>query len=663
MLSSDVLSQLSTLKKEIRANKDTAQGTVRGTSGRYGFVTLDDGRDAFLNPEQMDRLFHGDRIEVEVTQNEKEQYEAKVEKLIHSPLKQLAGRYCIKGKGHFIIYETQQYSRWVFVPPKARANAKDGHYVTGRIIQHPFENGKAQAKITQNIGLETDINTARQYSLAMFQLFENFPKDVLEQTEQLQQQPILQGNDSRKDLRQQPFITIDSANTKDMDDALSIEATKDGWQLAVAIANPSSEIPWDSPLDTIASRRGQTIYFPGKPVPMLPETLSTERYSLISGEERLALVCHLSVNHSGEVASYHFEEAVIQSHAKLSYTQVAALLKEQPYKAAPQLDDASPFKEQLLTLKRCADALHQYRANHQLVTDNKSDTILILNGQGTLASIETVERTLAHTIVEEAMIATNQAAGHFLAQHSTPEKRAGLFMVHPGYRDERREDIEKLLAEKLGEQFAHSTQELVNYISNIRQLQSDDSHASLLAIQLRFNQGSEPSSQPGAHFGLGAQYYATITSPIRRYQDLYNQRVIQAILHKQTPRVLKSRQIEKLKESNGNSRSASRFIEQWLIADYMEDKIGQVFDGYIALLTNQGVGIRLLETEIEGFVAGKKENKDKPEEAYDKISFNNQRMELTWNDKPLYLEQKVQVKLVAVDGNKKKLAFEWTEAQ
>ncbi|MGH1487152.1 MAG: VacB/RNase II family 3'-5' exoribonuclease [Cellvibrionaceae bacterium] len=660
MLTSDVLSQLSTLKKEIRANTDTAQGTVRGTAGRYGFVSLDDGRDAFLNPEQMDRLFHGDRIEVAVTQNEKEQFEAKVEKLIHSPLKQVAGRYCVKGKGHFVIYETQQHSRWIFVPPKARSNAKDGNYVTARITQHPYESGKAQARITSDIGKETNADTARQFTLAMFQLFDNFPKDVQEQAQTLQKQAFDEkSNAKRSDLRHLPFVTIDSTNTKDMDDALTIITTEDGWELTVAIADPSSEINIDSPLDNIAQRRGQTIYLPGKSVPMLPESLSLERYSLLSGQDRPALACKLTINSAGKVSNYLFESAIISSKAKLSYQQVSALLNGKTYQAAPQLDDIEPFKEQLVALKNCANALKQYRQKNQLVTENKSDYILIVNEEGKLASIEKIDRTDAHIIVEESMIATNQSAGHLLAQHNPSKTKAGLFSAHPGYREERREDIEKLLKEALGEDYIGDNNKLENYVKTIRLLQSDSKHERIFSIQQRFHQGSEPSSTPSPHFGLGAEYYATITSPIRRYQDLYNQRVIHKILEEKKPTNLRNKQIDRLKESIANSRNASRLMEQWLIADYMQDKIGQTFTAYIALLTNQGIGIRLRDNDIEGFIVGIKEDKENPEAPFDKISFNNQRMELTWNETALFLDQDVEVKLTTVDMDKRKLVFDW----
>jgi exoribonuclease R len=165
--------------------------------------------------------------------------------------------------------------------------------------------------------------------------------------------------------------------------------------------------------------------------------------------------------------------------------------------------------------------------------------------------------------------------------------------------------------------------------------------------------------QASPHFNLGTQHYATITSPIRRYQDLYNQRIIHQLLADKRPIVLRAKQLEHLKESIGLSRGASRLVEQWLIADYMQDKIGQSFSGYIALLTNQGVGIRLDNTGIEGFVVAIKADKENPEVPFDKLSFNNQRMELTWNENELCLDQAVEVKLTAIDMDKKKLSFEW----
>lgn len=656
MLSADTLTQLSALKKEIRATRDVAQGVVRGTSGRYGFVRLEDERDIYLKPEQMEKVFPGDKVEILITKNDKDQFEGTLEKLIHSPLKQIAGRYCIKGKGHFVIYESQLYSRWIFVPPKERANTKDGTTVTAKVIQHPYNDGKAQAKISHKLSNIDTATNIRRYTMAQHQLFEGFPKEVMDEAKRLQEKT--QEDPSRADFRDKQFVTIDAASTRDMDDAVTISPKAEGWDLWVAIADPASEIAAQTALDKTALRRNQTLYFPGKPSPMLPEILATERYSLIANENRLSLVCKLSVSTEGKVESFEFIPAVIQSKAKLSYQQASELIE---HGAADSLEegavkDLDQIIEQLRELQKCTQALHQYRAQHQLVLSNRPDFYLKLNQEGKLESIDQLRRTPAHQIIEEAMVATNQSAGRFLA-----ENNAGLFTTHKGFKTERREDVEQLLRESLGEEQQIDTQTLASYTQLIRHLQKDEQYKKLMAKQQRFQNSSELSLLPSPHFGLGCEHYATVTSPIRRYQDLYNQRQIHQILAGKSASKINNTQLSKLQEANTNNRSAVRTMQQWLIADYMKDKIGEAFKGYIALLTNQGIGIRLHETGVEGFIVGIKEDKDNPDKAYDKISFNNQRLDLSWNNQALELEQDVEVKLTGIDPITKKLAFSWVE--
>ncbi|MFT6791194.1 MAG: exoribonuclease-2 [Cellvibrionaceae bacterium] len=659
MLDRNVLTQLSTLKKEIRASRDVQQGTVRGSSGRYGFIDLDDGRDIFLAPEQMQRVLNGDRVEVVVTQKNKEQFEARLEKLLFSPQKQIAGKYCLNDKGHFVIVEQHQHTRWFFVPSKLRISAQDGQYVTARIQQHPFDSGRVQIKNIQVLGPEFNAETMRKFTLASFQLHDGFPPDAKEQSQHLQTKKLeLIDNDYRQDLRNLDFVTIDSKGTKDMDDALRIISTDEGWCLSVAIADPSDEILPDSPLDKVAWRRAQTIYFPGKPVTMLPEALSHERYSLVSGLDCYAIVCEMHIGTDGQVKRHRFIPAVIQSKGKLSYQQVTALLNGRDYTLPAQLDSAVPFRQQLQILKACTEAMRTYRRENQLVNEGRNDFLLILNERGHLEKIEKLKATIAHLLVEEAMVATNQCAGNFLAENKT-----GIAVVHRGYRNERREDIEKLLKEWLGQETFSDSRELDNFIAMNHTMQKDPEAKNALAVQRRFLQGSELSLEHEPHFGLGAPYYANITSPIRRYQDLVNLRSIHWILKGKKDKLgqIKPKVVKGLNEVLSNNRFALRFMEQWLIANYMKDKVGRTFQGYIALLTSQGVGIRLLDTGIEGFIVARKESKAKPGEDFDKISFNNQRMELSWNGVPLYYDQLVSVTLGAIDTDKKKLVFQWAE--
>ncbi|ODS23420.1 hypothetical protein AB835_09050 [Candidatus Endobugula sertula] len=658
MLSNDQLNQLNQLKHDIRASKDICQGVVKATSGRYGFVALSDGRNAFLNPEQMKRVFSGDTVDVEVTKNDKDQYEAQLEKLISSPVSHLSGRYRVRGKGHFIVTDLPNFSRWIFIPPKDRAKCEEGHYVTAKITHHPFKDSRPQAKITHNIGNKQTENLYWHYTIGKFQLDQHFPKGAYEQSKNIQAQEITTADKSnRQDLTHIPFVTIDSATTRDMDDALSIIDTGSGWTLLVAITDPSADINQGCPIDQSALERAQTIYFPGKPLPMLPETLSVERYSLKSHRHRLSLVFQCDIDYEGQIKNFGFISAIVQSHAKLSYAQVAALLEKRVYNTPEQLSDATPFEQQLLQLQACSQALQEYRRKHYIVTENKPDFALYLDNQGKLNHIEKIERTSAHTIVEESMLLTNRCAGKFLAAH-----QAGLYIKHRGYCKERRSEIEALLSEKMGCK-VESTDQLENFVSTIKVLQSQEKYQPLLSIQQRFLEQSQLTKQAAPHFGLGFPYYATITSPIRRFQDLYNQRIIHQLLAGKKPEALSDKKLEKLQQAINNNREATRFMEQWLIADYMKKYIGHCFTGTISLLTNQGVGIRLNDTGVEGFIAAKRPDKKNPDAPSDKLSFNHQRMELLWNDKPILLDQVVTIKLISIDNTKKKLAFYWAEEE
>jgi len=511
------------------------------------------------------------------------------------------------------------------------------------------------------MGNEDTPHIERTYSIGKYQLADSFTSDVTTQVDSLLEQAITTVEGQRQDLSHLPFVTIDSAATRDMDDALCIEKKDDGWLLHIAIADPGSDIALGSPLDLSSQQRSQTTYFPGKPLTMLPENLSVERYSLFPEQDRLSLVCQCHIQQDGSISDYSFISAVIKSHAKLSYTQVAALLDKRPFDTPEHLTDATPFTEQLTTLHDCAKALNHYRQQQHIVIDNKPDFALYLNSDGKLDSIEKIERNDAHMVIEEAMLLTNRCAGEFLAKH-----QCGLYVHHRGYREERRKDIESLLSEKMSaaqdEKITiQSTDELTHYVDLIKKLQSDEAYQPLLAIQQRFLEASKLSIEPAPHFGLGFKHYATVTSPIRRYQDLYNQRLIHQLLEQKTLTPIDTTTLETLQNNLGNSRDAARFMEQWLICDYMKGKIGEVFTGTISLLTNQGVGIRLKDTGIEGFVAAKRPNKKKKEETGDKISFNNQRIELTWNDTPLLLDQEVTVKLTGIDHEKKKLELSWVE--
>ena len=657
MLTSNTLAQLSELKKEIRSSKNLSEGIVRGSTGRYGFVTLDDGRDVYLNSEMMDKVFQGDRVEVSVNENDRQQLEGKLEKLIQSSLKRIAGQYRIKGKGHFVAYFDNGYTRWIFVPPKERANSQDGDYVTAKITQHPFNNGKPQAKILKNLGKDTNAQTIRQLAITQHQLFDSWSKEVIDEANQLKKQDLIPiDKNNVVDLTHYHFVTIDAPSTMDMDDAVTIEAHDKGWTLWVAIASPANEIKDSSSLYKTALQRAHTLYFPGKPLPMLPEVLSTERYSLLEGKSRLTLVCKLDISEDGKTENYEFIPAIIESKTKLSYQQAYQLITEKKCESLNICHNEQTLADLLRQLSSCAERQHQHRKQACLVLENRPDFSLRLNKKGQLETIELIERNAAHQIIEEAMVATNRCAGEFLAKHNV-----GLFTTHSGFKEERRADIEKLFSESLQDDSNLDTTELKNYVSLIKTLQKNEEYALLLSKQQRFQNSSELSTHSDPHFGLGFEYYATVTSPIRRFQDLYNQSCILKLLSNQSAPAIKRQNIEKIKNTSSINRQACKYAQLWLISDFMKDKIGQEFEGRIALLTNQGIGVRLIDSGIEGFIAATKADKKQPDKPFDKISFNNQRLELSWNQHELNLDQKITVRLSGIDEKSHKLAFEWAK--
>jgi len=655
MLDPNALSQLNQLKAGILADKDIQQGTVRGTQSRFGFVVLDDGREAFLPPDAMSRVFPGDRVEASLTQNEnnKDKWDAELISLLESPLKVVFGRYLIRGKGFFVATDMPQLNRWLFIPPKARANAEEGDFLECLVTRHPFEDGKAQVKIVDILGKDTDIGIEHKVTQRKHQLPNTWNQAASEQLDGIEIKDIDAAG--REDLTALPLVTIDSASTQDMDDAVHAEANDQGWTLSVAIADPSSDIEQGSPLDLAALERANTTYLAGGPVTMLPEALAHGRYSLVAGETRQALVCQMQITSTGHISEYRFCEALITSRHKLSYEQVADLLENDNSAAVP-----SDTIEHLNALDACANALNAYRAEHMLLMEDRSDFELQLNEQMRINNIVCQKRNRAQQLVEESMLATNRSAGDLFAQHASNnnlEQCLGIFSSHAGFRAERTEAIKQLLGKDLPALAELEIETLDGYRHLIQSLQKDDSAAAqnqLAACRLMLQAG-KLTHEAKPHMGLGMQYYATVTSPIRRYNDLFNHRAIKAILANQPLTGLSDKELAGLQERIGRTRRAARDLEQWLTCLYMQeqelqDKLAgkpQPLEATVSRVTSGGIAINLIENGVSGFIRlNSKEYK-----------FDAERMTLTSETQTLKLNQPVTVVLDGSNLDKKQINF------
>lgn len=634
MLDHNSIAQLSQLKKEILATKDYAEGTVIGANGRFGFVKLDDGRTAFLNPERMQRVLPGDRVKVNVVKNDKDQLEAELEKLLNIGTGQFVGRYKIKGNNHFVQAE-EQGSRWLFIPPPQRKKCQDDDWVLAELNKHPYDDGKASVKIIARLGAADDDFIHHNITVAQFGLHRSWSRDAMTQAEDIRQKMAFA---ERQDYSELPFVTIDAATTRDMDDAIYVKKETSGWQLWVAVADPGHFVAPGTPIAKSARGFGQSVYLPGKSLSMLPENLANDAFSLIPEVARPALLVRIDIAADGEITNYEFNFGKILSRAKLAYQDVSAMLRGEDIRVSEDAAVNASLQEAHLLAKTRAT----YRQAHHLIYEEQADYDLILNKKGALEGVQKRERNDAHRLVEEAMLCANICAGNFLAEHKT-----GVFTTHLGFRPERIGEVRAVLREDLGEEFnSEHINQLQGHVSFIHFLQSSTTHRQLLAPLKRMMQNSEINTEAEPHLSMGVEHYAMITSPIRRYVDLCNHWSIIQILAGKQPQQMPAKILEQLRETLQKGRQASRQLEQILVGQYLADKIGLEGEGVIRIVTQQGFGVKLLDTGFEGFVQIPKK--------IDKV-FDAKRMTLQIGDNRFALDDVVKVRVAGVDLGKRRV--------
>jgi exoribonuclease-2/ribonuclease R len=647
MLNLDALSQLKSLKQDIHASIPRHEGKVRATGGRYGFVNTDDNQQFFLSPDEMDKVLAGDIIAFKVEETKDGKSQAIIEKLISSAQDEFVGQYIVKGKGHFISPDHPTFNRWVFVPPAQRNGAKDGDLVSCKISQHPYPHGKVQAQVLELVGQASDRQIESNMMIRKWDLAGEFSEDCLNEAQALLSvMDQATAAEPRTDLTTTSWLTIDSAMSRDLDDALHCEKTASGWNLEVAIADPSCAIKPGSELDQEALRRGTSSYFIDNMIPMLPSSLSEGAFSLLPNQVRPALVCHLTISEQGEITDYRLEAALIESKAKLSYTQVAAFLDNADV-TDDQLGDA--IKPALTELNLCALALNGYRRKHNLVLDDRIEYKAILNDQGKVEQIISTERNIAHKLVEECMVAVNRSVAQFLS-----EKEHGLFIQHGGIRSERQGEARALVKEQLKVANPEKIATLEGFIEIQQLIAAGDTEAEdgrfelpLQAILARQLERSKYGTEAKPHVGMGLGAYTTFTSPIRKYNDLLVHRLIKSYLFDKPIAAIADEVLEQVGKGQNNSRMAAWQADQWLKSEWLQrqfsvekkDKEELRRGGQIVQVNSGGFTVRLDDNGIEGQVEVRRNKEWK---------FDTKTMTHKKGDMPYRLEQKVQVTIASI---------------
>lgn len=649
MLNADALNQLRQLKTDIKENKVVYPGTVKATNGRFGFVALDEGRDVFLPPEEMQKVLPGDRVSITEQESDKGKTQGVVDELLETHITTFVGRYVVKGKGHFVAPDTPGINRWIFIPPGERKGAQPGDFIYCQIHKHPIKDGKGQAKILRVIGKAGEPGVERAFTLASFDLSDTWPDEVLKQADAISEDTLAEHFEGREDRTDRPYVTIDSPGTQDMDDALLAEANATGWSLSVAIADPTAVIPSGSPAEQEAFNRATAIYFPGEPLPMLPDSISTRLCSLVPEVRRLALVCDLQVNNDGSLGNYSFHLAVIRSRGKLSYELVSNLLEgrdDDEIRALPE-----EVSNSLDQLHQAAIALRKWREEHALLNQDRPEFRLRLDENKRIRQIDPAVQNEAHRLVEECMVAANRSAADFLRQQSN-----GLFIRHPGVRDDRSDNIRALL-----ESYAPSLSELdTGSAEGFRELMklsgNVDAEVPVKSIISRQLARAELGFEAAPHQGMGLEAYTTFTSPLRKFSDFYVHRLIKSSLWDSPLKPLNQEQLEALQASQIRARRAANSLEAWLKSDYAKTLGDAPLEGTINRTTPAGFFVRLDSNGLEGFVSCKDLD---GRFRFDPVTL---RLEHTRNGRIFQLEQRVTVCFTGVDEERRQINFRLLEA-
>lgn len=594
MLSQDSLSQLKGLKSQMEAEKEYADAVIKGTQSRYGFAVLGDGREIFIPPQEMLKVFPDDRVRICIRPTKDNKTIADIEKLLDSPLGEFTGRCVRKGKALFVEPDLPQLNRWLFIPSHARNGVKEGDYVSSGVLRHPIRDGKPQAKVLAVIGNDATPGIENLYSMAKHHLTPHWNSASRNELEQLLSQPKPTDTDRRRDLTDLEFVSIDTAKTQDIDDALYAEISQDGWTLFVAIADPSVYIAADSKLRSEVEARATSVYFHGDVIPMLPEQLSQDTCALIEDADRPALVCKISVNDSGEVGEFEFVEATIRSRAKLSYYAVDRYLNG-------QYDELMSHATPLEALYQVYRALRTHRENHGLVMEERQEFRWILGDDKQIESIEPFEKLLSQRLVEECMVAANRCAARFLSTHGA----SGPFVVHAGFRAERIDEVNKFLQMHAPDLAELDPTNLEHYRDIMRGLSSPEHELPLRSMINRLLTRAVLSNEPAAHMGMALECYTNCTSPLRKFVDFLVHLQIKSILHGGEGAQVSKETLERLALRIADCRAATQEAERWLASRYLAKLAAMPdtrFTGQITHVNSSGFNIRLEDSGLEGFV-------------------------------------------------------------
>ena len=582
---------------------DLVRGRVMGHADGFGFLIPDEGgEDLFLPPFEMRTLMHGDRAIVRPAGKSKRgKPQGKLVEIIERHNKQVVGRYYKESGIGFVVPDNKRLNQDVMIPADYSNGATNGQFVVVAIVEQPNKFRQPIGKVIEVLGDHLAPGMEIDVAIRSYDLPYKWPKVVLQEAEQFDERSIQKQLINRKDLRKLAFVTIDGIDAKDFDDAVYCEPRENGWRLWVAIADVSHYVQMDMALDDEARKRGTSVYFPERVIPMLPEQLSNELCSLKPNVDRLSMVCEMFISKDGELKSHSFYDAIICSAARLTYDEVQHILFTKDKNARKKHQHLLSDLENLHGVYR---ALRKQRTKRGAIDFETQETIFKFDQQKKIKAILPRERFQAHMIIEECMISANIAAAKFI----TKRKLSTLYRVHDGPTQEKLRDVSEFL-QSLGIGFAKTNKpNSSDYMAVIKKIINRKDKYIIEMVLLRSMAQAVYSPDNIGHFGLALSLYAHFTSPIRRYPDLIVHRTIRHLLTEQNKHSFPFSHNdllilgEECSMCERRADDATRDVEAWLKCEFMLDKLGQQFSGVINSVTAFGIFVTLDEVFVEGLV-------------------------------------------------------------
>ncbi len=576
------------------SNRGLLSGTVIANPKGFGFVSLDKGgKDLRLSSQQMKLAFHGDKVKVRLLNRKLDAEIVEVTETVNT----LVGRLHIDHQGSYVVVDDKRIKHQIDIV-KLLEGCNDNQVVVVEVLTSPTLEKNATGRVTSILGNYLDEGVEVDSAIHRHQIPSTFGDKALEESVKLPTKVMAKDKKNRIDITNLELITIDGEDSKDFDDAVYAIPSENGWKLIVAIADVSHYVKEGTELDNESLERGNSVYFPHKVVPMLPEVISNGLCSLNPRVERLCMACEMEIDSVGSLLKYKFYPAVMLSHARLTYTEVNEMLEN---KKSPLRKKYSNVQENVDYLYGLYQTLRISRQKRGVMDFDRIESQILFDDKGKIENIVARKRNDAHKLIEECMLIANQAAAKYLQS----ENEDFLYRVHPKPTPEKVEITRQFLNAidlKLDGGLEPDSSDFAKLLKNAIGRENENI---IKTVVLRTMKQATYTPNNEGHFGLAFEDYAHFTSPIRRYPDLLVHRAIKRSLsnnHRDQSNRMAEMGVH-LSMTERRADDASRDVEQWLKCEYMRDKVGKSFSGVISGVAGFGLFVELTDVFVEGLVS------------------------------------------------------------